>query len=207
MTQEQDNSKTSAAIAPNALLRLVFREVLSGDRRKFEANSNNANTGGGARDFRFSPYDKFDGIFERMLTDRRKESRTRNGKKISEEIYTSFVNVVKANGSAITKTIEFEPPTTARPNEGRLTRLNHYGLEVPSINEGRILLLLYQTGDTRLWLNFVTENQLQQGVWDENLTNLLLPCLNAPRASSHAAQGFHDLELSSRFCKSKRISA
>lgn len=207
MTQKQDNSKTPVSIAPDSILRIVFREVLSGDRRKFEAKSNDASTGGGARDFRFSPYDKFDGIFERMLTGRRSEMRTRDRKKISEEIYTSSVNVEKANGLVITKTIEFEPPTTARPNEGRLTRLNHYGLEVPNNNEGRILLLLYQTGDTRLWLNFATENQLQQGAWDENLTDLLLPCLNAPRASSHAAQGFHDLALSSSFCKSKVSNA
>lgn len=203
LTQKQDNSGASSTFAPEALLRLVFREVLSGDRRKFQAKSNDTKSGGGARDFRFTPYGKFDGIFEKMLTVSRTEERTRGKKKTMVNIYTSTVNVVKADGSMGTKTIEFEPPTTRRPNEGRLTRLNHYSLEVPSNNEGRILLLLYQTGDKRLWLTFATENQLQQGVWDKNLTDLLLNCLNAPRGLRHAAQGFHDLALGNRFCKSK----
>jgi len=40
--------------------RFVFKELKDGDLRKFTATSADANSGGGARDQRFSPYDKFD---------------------------------------------------------------------------------------------------------------------------------------------------
>lgn len=203
MTQGLANVKTGETVAAEALLRLVFREVLSGDRRKFRAKSNDANSGGGARDFRFSPYEKFDGVFERMLSGRSTVLRSRNGVKTPEEIYTSSVNVVKADGNTALKKIVFEPPTTARKNEGRLTQLNHYGLDVPSEEEGRIVLLLYQTGNSKLWLTFATEQQLQGDVWDEEITHLLLNCLNAPRPYTHAAQGYYDIALGSRFCKAK----
>jgi hypothetical protein len=202
MNQKQANQKTGSAVAPSSLLRYVFREVLAGDTRKFKAQSNDATTGGGARDFRFRPYDKFGGIFEQMLSSRKTELRLRDGVRVPQELYTSRVRVVGQNGAYVDKPIEFEPPTTARPDEGRLTRLSSYGLEVPSGNGGRILLLLYQTGDSQLWLNFVTQQQLEAGLWDATLTKLLLNCLNAPRAQNHAAQGFHDFALGSDFCKS-----
>lgn len=202
MTKKPVSTAPDTAIAPKALLRFVYREVLAGDRRKFVANSADADTGGGARDFRFSPYDKFEGIFEKMLAGRRFENRTRNGVTVPQEILTSRVQVARANGKWVDKPIEFEPPTTARPNEGRLTRLNSYELEVPTGAVGKILLMLFQTGDGQVWLSFATETQLNSGRWEKTLTKILQDCLAERRPVNHAAQGFHDFSLGSGFCKS-----
>ena len=202
MTTKSDNATPDKSIAAKALLRFVYREVLAGDRRKFVAKAADANTGGGARDFRFSPYDKFGGIFEKMLTGRKFENRTRDGVTVPQELLTSRVQVARANGKWVDKPIEFEPPTTARPAEGRLTRLNSYALEVPSGAAGRILLILFQTGDQKVWLSFATEAQLNSGKWEKSLTRILQDCLAESRPVNHAAQGFHDFSLGSGFCKS-----
>lgn len=39
--------------------RVIFQVIEDGDRRKFEAVSNDADTGGGARDLRFRPANRF----------------------------------------------------------------------------------------------------------------------------------------------------
>ena len=202
MTTKSDSTPQTTSIEANALLRFVYREVLAGDLRKFVAQSADATTGGGARDFRFSPYDKFEGIFEKILTGRKFENRTRNGVTTPEEIFTSRVQVARANGKWVGMPIEFEPPTTARPSEGRLTRLNSFQLDVPSGDTGRILLILFQTGDQRVWLSFATEAQLHAKKWEKSLTKILLDCIAERRPVNHAAQGFHDFSIGSGFCKS-----
>lgn len=192
------SSKTYGA---NELVRLVYREVLPGDVAKFAGKANITQSGGGARDFRFRPYFKFQGIFEKLLSGRKTETRIRNGVPTPEVIYTASVSVVDASGAATTRPIEFEPPTTARENEGRLPRLNAYGLLVPSGNCGRVLLLLYQTGNSQLFLNFATEQDLRNNLWDQTVTRHLLDCLEEERPVSHAAQGFFDLETGESYCK------
>lgn len=205
MTTKSDDSKQDASSASTTLLRFVYREVLPGDKLKFAANSARATSGGGARDFRFSPYDSFEGIFEKMLTGRKTVGRSRNGVQTPEVILTSTVQVSQPKSKWVEKAIEFEPPTTARVNEGRLTRLSSYGLVVPSGNTGRILLILFQTGDQKLWLSFATEAELKTGVWEQTLTKILQDCLAEKRPAKHAAQGFHDFILGSGFCKSSGI--
>lgn len=205
MTKKSDSTTPDKPISSKALLRFVYREVLAGDKRKFVAKAADAATGGGARDFRFTPYDKFEGIFEKILTGRKFENRVRNGVTTPQELLTSRVQVARANGKWVDKPIEFEPPTTARPSEGRLTRLNSFELEVPSGQTGRILLILFQTGDQRVWLSFATEAQLNSGKWEKTLTKILQDCLAEKRPAAHAAQGFHDYSLGSGFCKSSGI--
>jgi hypothetical protein len=192
---------SSRAFEANALVRLVYREVLPGDVAKFAGKSNITQSGGGARDFRFRPYSKFQGIFERLLSGRKTESRSRDGAPTPTLIYTDTLSVIDANGGATTRPIEFEPPTTAREDEGRLPRLNAYGLVVPSGNFGRVMLVLYQTGNGALFLNFATEADLRNNVWDTTVTNHLLDCLAEKRPISHAAQGFFDLATGESFCK------
>jgi hypothetical protein len=185
----------------NELVRLVYREVLPGDVAKFAGKSNITQSGGGARDFRFRPYYKFQGIFEKLLSGRKTETRIRNGVPTPTLIYKDTLSVIDAIGGATVRPIEFEPPTTAREDEGRLPRLNAYGLVVPSGNFGRVLLLLYQTGRGALFLSFATEADLLNNVWDVTVTHHLLDCLNESRPENHAAQGFFDLQTGISFCK------
>lgn len=192
---------SAKAFQADELVRLVYREVLPGDVAKFAGKSNTAPSGGGARDFRFSPYSKFQGIFEKLISGKKTEPRRRNGMSTDTLILTGKVTVTDASQVAREKTIEFEPPTTARGDEGRLPRLNAYGMSVPSGNCGRILLLLYQTGSRQLFLNFATEQELRSGVWDPTVTLHLLGCLSERRPVSHAAQGFFDLATGESYCK------
>ena len=194
---------TARNFAPAELVRLVYREVLPGDVAKFQGKSNLTPSGGGARDFRFRPYSKFQGIFEKLLSGRKTETRIRKGLPTATLIYTDTVTVTDATGTASTRQIEFEPPTTAREDEGRLPRLNAYGMVVPTGAVGRVLLLLYQTGNGSLFLNFATETDLRAGAWNATVARHLLDCLDEERPASHAAQGFFDLSSGESFCKSK----
>lgn len=187
--------------AADALVRLVYREVLPGDVAKFAGKSNITPSGGGARDFRFRPYSKFQGIFERLLTGRKTETRVRNKVRTPTLIYTSTVTVTDVTGTVSVRPIEFEPPTTARDDEGRLPRLSAYGMTVPTGSVGRVLLLLYQTGNGNLTLNLATEADLLGNVWDATVTKHLLDCLAEKRPEGHAAQGFFDLSTGESFCK------
>lgn len=200
------NNKTKAVQASSAgttgalsIKRLIFREVLAGDVKKFEAKSNKTKSGGGARDFRFRPYSEFDGIFERMLAGTDTKPRKRDGAAKTITIYTSPVSIW---GGTVSHPLEFEPPTTARKNEGRLTRLNHLGLAVPK-NQGRVFLVIHQTGDDKVWLSFATQDELTNKAWHPTINDFLLACMLAPRSSNSAAQGFLDIEAGTHFCNSK----
>jgi hypothetical protein len=183
------------------LKRLVFREVLDGDVKKFAAKSNISGTGGGARDFRYRPYDDFDDVFSRILTDHKKEKRTRDEQPVDVVTYFGKGTYRGPNGDEPDKVLQFEPPTTARPNEGRLTRLSSLGLTVPK-GEGRVFLLIWQMDDDAVWLGFATQKQLEANAWYQKINDFLLECMNAKRPVNNAAQGFIDFERSKHFCNS-----
>jgi hypothetical protein len=182
---------------PKEIKRIVFREVLAGDVKKFKAKSNTSQTGGGARDFRYRPYDKFDDVFGRILMGRAKPPRVRGGSSTHVTIYTGSVQITP--GSQLT-TLEFEPPTTARANEGRLTRLNALGLTVPT-GQGRVFLLIWQTGDNNAYLAFATETQINSNQWHPAINQELTACLSFKRPKNNAGQGFVDFVRGSRFMK------
>jgi hypothetical protein len=183
----------------SAVKRVVFREVLPGDVLKFAAKSNKTKSGGGARDFRYNPYDKFDDVFGRLLKGRRQEDRVRNKITTSVTVYENKAGLCTPSGVVPGKTLEFEPPTSAREGEGRLTRLNSLGLSVPK-NQGRVFLMVWQTDDGKVWFGFATENELQSGKWHASINDFLLSCMTAKRRHGNAAQGFIDFEQGSQFC-------
>jgi hypothetical protein len=190
-------------IAPSEIKRLVFREVLPGDTLKFAAKSNKQKAaGGGARDFRYRPYNKFDNIFGKILKQRSKVTRRRNKKSVSVGIYYDNATLVQ-NGINTPKVLEFEPPTTARKGEGRLTKLSSLGLSVPK-GEGRVYLLVWQTGDDKVWFGFATQTQLEAKAWFKEINDFLLACMHAHRRAGNAAQGFMDFETSHTFCNSSK---
>ena len=47
---------------------VVYKKIVEGDLKKFFAQSNITQSGGGARDLRFSPAKEFFSIFQRMFT-------------------------------------------------------------------------------------------------------------------------------------------
>lgn len=179
--------------------RIIFREVMDGDLRKFTATAAPSGTGGGARDLRFRPFSKFDGVFARTLPGRQVVERTRNGARDDIEIYTGVANVVRSNNSSSKKKISFEPPTTARPDEGRLARVHDLNLDVPE-GEGRLLILIIQDSNDDLIITFFSERDLASGQWHEAVTAFFKDVFAKP-ATTNATQGYIDFDQKTRWIK------
>lgn len=179
--------------------RIIFREVMPGDLRKFTATAAPSGTGGGARDLRFRPFDKFDGVFARALPGREKVERKREGERDEIEIYTAKAKVVRSNDEAFEKAISFEPPTTARPDEGRLARVHDLNLDVPE-GEGRVLILIIQDAKGELIITFFSEKDLKSGKWHPAVNDFFKDVFSTPHKVS-AIQGYIDFEQKSRWIK------
>lgn len=177
--------------------RLVFKEIVDGDRLKFVAKAAPGGNGGGARDLRFRPFDSFDGVFGRMLTGRSKETRRRGNLMQDVEVYTSVVGVLDHDGNVQNKDLKFEPPTDARAGEGRLTRVHKLGLEPPPETE-RVLFLLFQTAEPTPFIAFATGSQVRDKAWATELNDFFAEAL-AATTDRRVARGFIDFERHSRF--------
>ena len=179
--------------------RIIFREVMEGDLRKFTATSADANTGGGARDFRFTPFEKFDGVFARVLPGRLKKPRVRNNVRTTVTLYRATVSVPGKDGTAALKELRFEPPTSARGGEGRLAQLSKFGLEPPT-NEGRFLLLIIEDAGGNVIVTFYSEQDLASGNWHATVDAFFRNVFATPQ-KKNANQGFIDFERHTQWIK------
>lgn len=182
---------------------VVFKELVGGDLRKSKAEANNSPTGGGARDLRFRPYDGFDNAFERLFPSVKTVLRKRDGKRRNVEIRCGRLGWKdKTSGLIRTEEAIFEPPTSARPHEGRLTRVHKYPcLQGPHPQgEGRLVALLVLDSSGAVWIEVVTEGSLMNDGWHPDLAPRILACLNAARASKSVAQGYVDLRKKVGYC-------
>jgi hypothetical protein len=182
-----------AGSKPAGVKRVVFKQIVVGDFRKFEAQSNDADTGGGARDLRFRPYDEFAEIFRQIFPEVRQEKRRRNGVRTSVEVFVG--RITWSNGeSTQSREASFEPPTDARPNEGRIPVVHTYPPlnRLPPTNEGRMVLLLVQRDDDTVWAEFATEDSLRSGNWHQQVGGPIIAALDARRPSNQVARGYID---------------
>lgn len=171
------------------VVRVYFQEITEGDRRKIEGKSNDAQTGGGARDLRF-PYEKFRSFFERMFPTKRSDKR--DGEQLT--IHHGNVFWVDNAGLQQVSMIEFWPPTNARPSEGRLGRVNQLGnlRALPPTSEGRLIVMLTQLTGGEIRVRHVSEMALL----DDSLTNEVVVeqvrKAFAAQRSNHSIRGFID---------------
>lgn len=175
--------------------RVVFREVVEGDFRKFQARSNDADTGGGARDLRFSPYDAFIPIFEKLFPHIRTVLRSRGGGKLPVDIRVGGFWWEDPHGKVLTMEATFEPPTDPRPTEGRVPVVYKYppfSEYKPPTDEGRCVVLLIQREDDSVWPAFATETELRNGLWQKDVTSIILRSLDAKRSVGQVARGYKD---------------
>ena len=155
------------------------KEIVYGDLSKFTATSNIAETGGGARDLRFSPSDEFLPIFERMFPDRQ----------------GSF-NVGKfywPNGKETD--VKIARPTRSRANEMRICTINQcFPPEYyPTDAEDQILLLVYDD-ELKVTPYFTSRESLKNEEWDPIIRSKILQGLDAERGARHSAMGYLDIE-------------
>lgn len=140
-----------------AIVEVLCHEITEADIRKINAASNNAQTGGGARDLRFStdfvlclnrffpkeikiehgtPYRI--GVFEHLDT---------RGRKITEQVRYAF------------------QPTDARPREVRIAQISKLGffLDLPEISndDGMLFMAFIRKTDGTIQAQYLTEKQIE----------------------------------------------
>ena len=108
------------------IARIVFREILEGDRLKFIAQSNISDTGGGARDLRFRGWDQMEEVLRKLFPGTEVAKRRRAGADTLEIYSGRFHWLRKSDGVEVSREALLEPPTDARPNEARITRVHEY---------------------------------------------------------------------------------
>jgi hypothetical protein len=194
-----------AEAASQQVARLVFKEILDGDRKKFLAKSNNdAEAGGGARDLRFGSVDQVKETLKQLFPE--VEQKTN---KAGNAQFKGTFNWIDQNGEHQQATALLKPPYLKR-NEFRIAQVHKYACfqvrPIPKASKGnRVLLLLIQRHDGSVWPHFVEEVSLRTpDAWDESVSTPLLECLDAKRAKNVAAMGFIDLSTSKKFCNGKQ---
>lgn len=189
--------------------RILYKEIVAGDVRKIHAESNDADTGGGARDFRFGSYPNIAQIVMQMFPNQVIENRRRNGVLVPTVIYSGKFHWRDWNGNVYSADSFFEPPTDARPAEGRITRVHEQPclstskMPVPTEMNG-VFLLLIQLGDGTVWPYYAEERTLRAtGVWDPQVSERMLQCIDARRRADQAVIGFFDFNNGGSYCNGR----
>lgn len=205
--------------AAGSLRRFVFKELKDGDLRKFQAASNDTQSGGGARDQRFSPYREFDGVFSRMFKGRSQKSRRmRDGSSKLSTIYDADVSVhiddtgidpattklkvvVELGEQFAVMNMKYWPPTNGRAFEGRLAQVNKLQLDPPT-GEGRVFLLLIEDSTLpTVRLAFLTEHTvLNTQLWHPEVVKFFKEILSTPEADD-AVMGYRDFDHNQSYVK------
>ena len=103
---------------------VVYKRIVEGDLSKFTATSNITQTGGGARDLRFSPAAVFFPVFQRMFE-------------------KDFDGVLRGHFSWANHTptdANVHPPTNSRPNEVRIAKIHGGSGNIRQLSGGDALL-------------------------------------------------------------------
>jgi hypothetical protein len=183
------------------IARILYKEIVEGDRRKADAKSNDSASGGGARDFRF-PYQAVLPVVELIFP----QQIVRRGKTVHRGAFSW-----REPGSTqiVVKDAEFMSPTRTRPAEGRISQVSKFSCfdtdRIPKSGAGnRVLLLLIQLYDQSVWPHFAEETTLRvHGEWHPSVANELLSCMDAERRTNCAVIGFIDFARLRRFCNDK----
>ncbi|MEV8245671.1 MULTISPECIES: hypothetical protein [Streptomyces] len=183
------------------ILRVVYKQVSAGDLRKLQAVSNDAPTGGGARDFRL-PYREFDPVMRKLLPHTKQLKRVRDGGKKIVHFPCGPVKYRKPNGAgAIEVELLWEDPTDTRPTEGRIPLIHkHFGLPKTNPELGAAFFLLVQH-KTEVRAHYAYERDLRAGKWDGELTRHILSCKDSPsRRAKSSVQGYIDCVADIEHC-------
>lgn len=198
---------------PEGIVQVIYRELKPGDFRKAAAESNDSPTGGGARDLRFAGYEAVKDVFRSFLPGRKTEKRKRGGKTVDLEILTGVAYWIEPAGQGDTRTdaertrsfgVEFEEPTTARPTEGRLTRIYEYPFfeDADARSMERSYLMITKSESGKVYFHIVPEHFLRQpdpdGLYPFNRT--MLACIDARRRSGVAVIGHYNFVTSEGYC-------
>lgn len=201
---------------PDGVKRILAREVLDGDVRKFKALSNDSPTGGGARDLRLRPAEAFAKFLARMFPQTRQVSRRANVGVQGQVRIGELHWKESPNGEEKRAPIEVWEPTAARKGEMRLAKVHRYGLgemvqrlidrqanekdaagKISRKREHRILLLLIETNSGRIYPACVMGASLTSPKWPDDVRKFLSTCLD--QSGRNAASGWLDLSTGTSY--------
>ena len=188
--------------------RILYKEIVEGDLRKIQARSNDSDTGGGARDFRFGSYNTLLPVIKKMFPKTVKENRKRGGRTVAIDVFKGEFHWHNAKKEVQRKASFFEPPTDVRPSEGRIARVHEYPcFDASNVKIGvgnRVLLLLIQLDDDSVWPYYAEEKTLRTpDAWHPMVAKELLNCLDANRPANQVAIGYRDFTNVGRYCNGK----
>lgn len=140
-----------------SIAEILFHEIADGDIRKFNAESNDAHTGGGARDLRFSL--KYGAVLDRLFS----KEIIKEGQKayrLGTFTYKDTDGKVKIQPS-----IHYDfQPTDARPNELRICQLSKIpffqNLPERHPDDGRLFVAFMRMTEGLPQMQFFTERQI-----------------------------------------------
>jgi hypothetical protein len=188
------------------LKRLVFREVMPGDRLKVIAKSNKSKSGGGARDLRFSKMEKMLPILEKLFPRVEQRERRRGGVRGPADVWVTDLHWVDERGSVRSEEVALELPTDKRGGEPRIATVHRYESfsDVPPETEGQAVTILAQDAEGRVWPFTASEASLrghknQAESWDPDVANYILEALKEKKRKTEAAIGYIDYEPRDRF--------
>jgi hypothetical protein len=169
------------------LRRFVYKEVLEGDLRKARGESNDAHSGGGARDLRLRPWD---GHFEEIVAAMATQVDQDKGR---DRYHVDLTSVISGERPLVTKAV-FWPPTQVRPNEGRLANIDRIPAfapgQMPPEAEGRALYFIWQDEDG-VYASVISETSLKSGDWHKAVAE---PILRDLKLATKTIRGYVDFE-------------
>jgi hypothetical protein len=170
------------------VVRIVLQRVDAGDLKKAKAVSNDAKTGGGARDLRFNPQKEFFPFFQRMFKGR---SVQRKKTVCTGTVFWDDASSEKSADLAVW------PPYPSRPGEckiGKVASLNIDGLIKNDPNGGLSVILLFEQSDGTIRMFFTTETSLRNDGWDPKIKSFAKRWFDSGRKSA-----FLDLEFGEQY--------
>lgn len=181
------------------IVRVFLFRIDGGDRRKFIAQANNTDSGGGPRDLRVRPEDKIWPFFERLLTGRKTVTRPRTGG--TADILVGEI-LWKDGSSEERGRIEIWPHQDRRPNECRIAKVYQWGADhliQTDPDGGQSVLMLFQQADGVVRLFFTTEAILRAGNWDPTVKSFASEWLDKTSVYRGPKSAFLDLISKERF--------
>lgn len=158
---------------------VVYKRIVGGDLSKFTATSNIAQSGGGARDLRFSPADKFFPAFRRMFAE--DADGILRGHFVWEDHDPTEV--------------EIHPPTSSRPNEVRIGRVHECFPQAVVPSDAADCVLLIVLDDSGLVRPYFTSfRSLQNDNWHPMISGPIIEGVRAKRGAKTTAMGYIDME-------------
>lgn len=157
---------------------VVYKKIVAGDIRKFSATSNDKQSGGGARDLRFSPSKFFLPVFMRMFPN------------CDGKILRGAFSWTDHDDTDV----EIHTPTKARSNEIWIGCVNKcFPTSVAPTDATDCILLLIMDDNNKVWPYFTSQKSLCNDNWHPMIKKAILSGISAKRRKGTTPMGYIDV--------------